>query len=259
MQTGETEHMTKNTNHPTNVNRFQILALNGGGARALFSAHVLQCLEEDTGMAIRDTFDLIAGTSAGGIIALALGSGLSPGVIRDMYSDLIPRIFPNRWRMLRQLVRTAYDPAPLRVALASIFGDRILGDSDIPLVVPAWNVDTGQVYVFKTPHHERLARDWRDPMIDVAMATTASPTFFPAARLGNVRLIDGGVWANNPSVVAVAEAIGLLGVDRRRSGCSTSVRPMRSDVIHTGLIGVAWCNGPGWLPTHWSMRPPVAL
>lgn len=205
--------MNKDTTLPTDTDRFQILALNGGGAKALFSAHVLRCLEEDTGISVRDSFDLVAGTSAGGIIALALGAGLSPAEIHDAYTDLVPRIFVrSRARRLRQLARSAYDPAALREALTDILGEKRLGDSHIPLVVPAWNVDDGTVHVFKTPHNERLKRDWKVPMVDVAMATSAAPTFFPATQVGNVRLIDGGVWANNPSVIAVAEAISLMRV-----------------------------------------------
>src|SRR3546814_18339279 len=78
------------------------------------------------------------------------------------------------------------------------------------MVVPSWDVQRGGEHVFKTPHHDRLRRDWRTSMVDVANATAAAPLYFPAARVGGLRLIVGGVWANNPPVVATPEATSLL-------------------------------------------------
>lgn len=196
--------------------RFQVLALDGGGVKALFTADVLARLETDLGVSIKDSFDLIAGTSAGGIITLALGAGLPPTEIVERYQELATKVFPsNRRRAYRfpyNLMRSIYQQAPLRSALEGLFGDRTLGDSDKRLVIPSWDAQNGSVHIFKTRHDPRLNRDWRIPMVDVALATTAAPTFLPAARVDNHRLIDGGVWANNPSVVAITEATSMLGV-----------------------------------------------
>lgn len=96
--------------------------------------------------------------------------------------------------------------------MTKVLGERLLGDSTKRLVIPAWDVQRGSVHIFKTPHHTRLARDWRVPMVDIAMATSAAPLYFPAANVDGHRLIDGGVWANNPSVVAIAEAVSMLDV-----------------------------------------------
>lgn len=196
--------------------RFQILALDGGGAKALFTAHMLARLEKDLGISISDSFDLIAGTSAGGIVALALGAGLSPSEIAAHYEELVKKVFPaarrRLWRRPRQLTSPIYDGDALRAALSKVLGDRLLGDSAKRLVIPAWDVQRGAVHIFKTPHHIRLKRDWRIPMTDIAMATSAAPLYFPAARVDGHRLIDGGVWANNPSVVAIAEAVSMLDV-----------------------------------------------
>jgi uncharacterized protein len=205
-------------NEPTtpSPDRFQILALDGGGAKALFTAHVLARLEQDLGVSINESFDLIAGTSAGGIVALGLGAGLTPNEIVSHYEELIETVFPaarrRLWRRPRQLTTPIYDAGALRLALTNVLGERLLGDSLKRLLIPTWDVQRGAVHIFKTPHQPRLARDWRIPMVDIAMATSAAPLYFPAARVDGLRLIDGGVWANNPSVVAIAEAVSMLDV-----------------------------------------------
>jgi uncharacterized protein len=196
--------------------RCQVLALDGGGAKALFTAHVLARLEADLGIRITDAFDLIAGTSAGGIIALALGAGLRPAEIVEHYAALTSQVFPHvrrsRLHYLMHPLKHAYSGEVLRRALDGVLGSRVLGQSSKRLVIPAWDVQRGEVHLFKTPHHERLRRDWQIPMVDVGMATTAAPTYFPAATVDGQRLVDGGVWANNPSVVAIGEAVSMLGV-----------------------------------------------
>lgn len=196
--------------------RFQILALDGGGVKALFTVYLLARLEDDLGVSIRDTFDLIAGTSAGGIIALALGAGMRPAEIVDHYEQLAATVFPasrrRRWRLPATVLWAKYRQAPLRSTLERVFGDRQLGDSDKRLVIPACDVEQGEVRLFKTRHHPRLMRDWKIPMVDVALATSAAPTYLPAAKVDGQRLVDGGLWANNPSVVAITEAYSMLGV-----------------------------------------------
>lgn len=196
--------------------RFQILALDGGGVKALFTVYLLARLEDDLGVSIRDTFDLIAGTSAGGIIALALGAGKPPAEIVDHYEQLTATVFPasrrRRWRLLASVLWPRYRQGPLRSTLEGVLGDRPLGDSDKRLVIPACDVEQGEVRLFKTPHHPRLVRDWKIPMVEVALATSAAPIYLPAAKVDGQRLVDGGLWANNPSVVAITEAYSMLGV-----------------------------------------------
>ncbi|QHC75262.1 CBASS cGAMP-activated phospholipase [Rathayibacter sp. VKM Ac-2805] len=228
--------------------RFQVLAMDGGGAKALFTAHVLARLEDDLKVSIRDSFDLIAGTSAGGIIALALGAGVPPAEIVEDYSRLVRSVFPPRRQRLMGLPRRAfsagYSQTALRDALLEVFGDRNLGDSDKRLVIPTWNSQRGGVYLFKTRHHPELRRDWKLPMVDVALATSAAPSFFPAARVDSQRFIDGGVWANNPSVVAIAEAVKTLAVPlgdiRLLNIGTTEASAVSSDHLDdAGLIGWA--------------------
>jgi patatin-like phospholipase/acyl hydrolase len=196
---------------------FTILALDGGGVRGLFSAAVLARLEADHDVRIVDHFDLIVGTSTGGIIALGLGAGMAPAEIVDLYLSGQDTIFPPaRRRLYRKpaaLLRARYRPTGLAAAVTGAFGDKLLCDSTVPLVVTSFDLGQRAVHLFKTPHNQGLARDWRVRMADVAMATTAAPTFFPAFELpgDHARLIDGGVWANNPSTVGVTEAVSLMG------------------------------------------------
>ena len=146
------------------VDRFQILALDGGGAKALFTAHVLARLEQDLDVSIKDSFDLIAGTSAGGIVALGLGAGLPPSEIVGHYEELVEAVFPavrrRLWRRPRQLTAPIYDGDALRTALTKVLGEGLLGDSAKRLVIPAWDVQRGSVHIVKAPHLPRLARDW---------------------------------------------------------------------------------------------------
>jgi len=194
---------------------FQILSLDGGGIRGIFSAAVLAAMEEDLNIRVIDHFDLIAGTSTGGIIAIALGLGLSPKEIVDFYLEEGGAIFSNPlWlASLRRLFGSKFDNAPLVSALQKYFGDRRFGESTKRLVIPSYNLGEDDVYIFRTAHHARLRRDHKVPAWKVAQATSAAPTYFPASReVDHLRLIDGGIWANNPTMVAYIEAVGTLGV-----------------------------------------------
>jgi hypothetical protein len=99
------------------------------------------------------------------------------------------------------------------MALQECFQDRRLGDSQKRLVIPSFSLDRDDIYLFKTPHHPRLNRDWREPMWKVALATSAAPTYFPTCcDIDRIRLIDGGVWANNPAMIGVVEAKSMLNI-----------------------------------------------
>ena len=185
---------------PLPVERFQILSLDGGGYRGIYSAAVLAAIEEDLGTPITQYFDLIAGTSTGGIIAIGLGAGLRPRDIVEFYARWGPKIFrKQRLRTGFGLWRRKYGSETRRHALTEVLGERTLGDSACRLVIPAYDLGADAVYIFKTPHNIKLKRDWKERLVDVAMATSAAPTYFQAASLAGIRLVDGGVWANNPT------------------------------------------------------------
>ena len=225
----------------------QVLALDGGGLRGIFTAATLAAWEEDFGTLIADHFDLIVGASTGGIIALALGLGVPPAEILSIYLEHGDRIFPRvgqaRHRCLKRLRRPRYDTAELRAVLQDRFGDRLLGDSRVRLAIPSYDLAADHVHLFRTPHHRDLRRDWRVPAVEVALATAAAPTFLPAHRMEAHRLIDGGVWANNPTLVGVAECFDRLGGERGRIrvlnvGTTSEIRERRATLDNGGLL--AW-------------------
>lgn len=193
--------------------KFQILVLDGGGIKGLFSAAVLTHLEEDLQINITDYFDLIVGTSTGGIIALGLGIGMRPHEIVSFYVKKGSEIFPRGIGFsLRQFWQNKFDASSLENALKECFSDKLLGESKKRLVIPSYNLGDDDVYLFKTAHHERLKRDFKVPIWKVALATSAAPTYFPTFRgINHMRLIDGGIWANNSTMVGIVEAVSMLG------------------------------------------------
>lgn len=192
----------------------RLLSIDGGGIRGAFPAGFLACIEETLEVRIADYFDLIVGTSTGGIIALALGLGIPASAVVKFYEELGPQVFSgNRlMRFIRWLGFSKYSAQPLQDALTHCFGDRKLGESKTRLVIPSLNLDTGEVYIFKTAHNARYEIDYKKRVVDIALATAAAPTYFPTHRLdAGTPLVDGGMWANNPTVVAAIEAIAVLG------------------------------------------------
>lgn len=214
----------------------KILSIDGGGIKGVFPASFLSSIEEVIGGRVADYFDLIVGTSTGGIIALGLGLGFSAKEILGFYEKHGPSIFRgNRFfKILRHAALAKYDNVALTKALEETFGEKKLGESSVRLVVPSFNLDTGEVHLYKTCHHEKFDRDYSERAVDVALATSAAPTFFPTHRTSSgIPLIDGGVWANNPIGTAVVEAIGVLDWDKNNIevlslGCTTEALDVRA-------------------------------
>lgn len=202
------------TIHQSSVQQVRrILAIDGGGIKGVFPTSFLATIEDSIEDSIAHYFDLIVGTSTGGIIALGLGLGLFAKEILAFYEESGPLIFSGnrRLRWLRWHRTAKYDSTPLREALKGCFGENTLGDSTKRLVIPSLNLENGEVYIYKTAHHRRLERDYKKKAVDVALATAAAPTYFPAHQSATgTPLIDGGMWANNPVALAVVEAIAVL-------------------------------------------------
>ena len=198
----------------------QVLALDGGGLMGLYSASVIKAIESHLGHSLADHFDLICGTSTGGLIALGLGIGKTGSDIQKFYIDDGPKIFPNRgyqriYRFFRNWLFTKYSNEHLEDTLKKLLilpdtgGTPLLKESQKRLILPTYLAANSQPRLLKTPHDPRLRMDWKMPMWAAAMATSAAPTYLPSFHFEGKRYLDGGVWANNPSLVGVVEALEL--------------------------------------------------
>ena len=224
--------------------RFRILAIDGGGIRGVFPATLLAELERQhtRGRPIGEYFDLVAGTSTGGILSLGLAAGLTAGELQDLYVRRGPEIFPRLvggWagRVISRLMwpwylgNARYDQKDLREILGTKLGDQTIGDAKVRLCIPSFDGRHSEVYVFKTPHHPDYRTDRFDPMIRAALATAAAPVYYRPLVEGGYTFVDGGIWANNPSMLAVIEALTAFDVDRDRIdvlslGCGDEFYPV---------------------------------
>jgi uncharacterized protein len=209
---------------------FRILSIDGGGIRGLFPAGALADLEGalGPGNSIVEYFDLVAGTSTGGILALGLGAGKSAREIRDLYmhrgAEIFPPVWDNAlgraWKAFRNSVLNAglhrYSRRALERVLQEFLGDRLFGESTVRHVIPAFDGRFSEVFLFKTRHHPDYQQDWRKKMVDVGLATSAAPTIYRPLESGGYRLIDGGIWANNPVILAIIEALITYDIQRER-------------------------------------------
>lgn len=223
---------------------FRVLSIDGGGIRGLYTASLLRQLCNRLGPDSDDTtaswdlgaqFDLIVGTSTGSILATALAAGVRLEDVISLYrrgdrifqnpepsskSTCFGRLAGYMW-VLGRLLRPANRPEPLRDALYGVLKAETLGDlyrrRGIALCIPSINAHTQQGWVFKTPHAPRLNRDNATKLVDICMASSAAPIFFPLHGIEEPHVgsattqwfVDGGLWANNPVMVALAESIEI--------------------------------------------------
>jgi patatin-like phospholipase/acyl hydrolase len=211
---------------PSPDGTFRILSLSGGGYLGLYSAHVLARMEEAAGAPIARHFDLVCGTSVGAITAMALSleipaTEIEAAIIRDGPSIFQPR--SARWGIgligsfIRDLWGPRYSDAPLRESFAGLLGaETTLGEARCRLAIPAVNMTTGQIEIFKTPHNKDWSQHAGLRMADIGLAVTAAPTFFPMAALGGSLYTDGALFANAPDLVGLHEAEYYLGLPRER-------------------------------------------
>jgi uncharacterized protein len=218
------------------VDMFRILSLDGGGIKGVFVASVLAALEEATKLSVVDHFDLVTGTSTGGIIAIGLGLGIPPKAILDFYRRRGGVVFPSTGRidrgraLARWFTRPKYSREVLRAELNTVFRNRKFGESQCRLVIPTYDAIGGRIFLFKTAHDPRFKFDHNSLATDVALATSAAPSYFSSspfsAHLG-ARYVDGGVWANSPILVGLVEAVSILKkhldeIDILSIGCTTT-------------------------------------
>ncbi|MEM9413049.1 MAG: CBASS cGAMP-activated phospholipase, partial [Planctomycetota bacterium] len=223
--------------------KFQILSLIGGGIRGAFVTAFLKELESKLGRPLAECFDLIAGTSTGGIIAGGLALGLSADQMHDFYvrygrSIFTPRpkfkpngylrlLFPTAsWlyrrktgNQLDSFLRARYCPDALYQSFAEGMGEKTLADVNFTrLIIPSVNLTRGRPHIFRSTHIQEAVEDSDIKLSDVLVAATAAPTYFPHKEIKNEAYADGGLWASDPSIHAVAEAMRIRR-DCRRDNC----------------------------------------
>lgn len=212
--------------------KFKILSIDGGGIKGVFPAKFLTSLEEEIGEGqTYKHFDLICGTSTGGIIALALSLGIPAKEILKLYQNNAKTIFGSKnWNFVKS---PFYCNKPLEKLIREIFRkyhksneDPRINDAleNVKLLIPTYSLCDGATQVLKTPHTKDLIMDKHIPMYMAAMATSAAPTYFNAYSNKFKRIdsdsfedfsnkVDGGVYANNPSMLGIIEATTRLNRD----------------------------------------------
>ncbi|GBE11097.1 patatin-like phospholipase [bacterium BMS3Bbin12] len=244
----------------------RILSIDGGGIRGLIPAVLLEWLEARIGRPISETFHLIAGTSTGGILAAGLcaprggGPRFSAADLVGFYRDDGPEIFHSGlWHGVASLGGTVDERYPadaLERVLQRRFGDLSLSQARTELLITSYDLERRNPHFFKSwkARGERLRgqesaaqREFR--LRDVARATSAAPTYFEPAWVRNAAgerfaLVDGGVFANNPAMCAVASARALYPKAGRylivSLGTGQAQRPIPYDQARDwGLIGWA--------------------
>ena len=193
---------------------FRILAIDGGGARGIFPAHILALFSKQHGSDLSKTFDLIVGTSTGAIIAAAAATGVPMERVVQLYEQNAKDIFHPKALSLRGLLRSKYGSRALRTVLTEVLGTGTMADVSTRLVLPATDISNGNVFVIKSPYLTSFVRDRDIPLVDAVMASCAAPSYFDPVRIGEYLLADGGLWASNPSLVAYTEAVGKLAVNK---------------------------------------------
>ncbi len=202
--------------------KFRILSLDGGGLRGLTQLIILKRIEEKTGKRIHELFDLIIGTSTGAIIAAGLTATknnkpcLTIDKLIDLYFDHGDKIFPTQSNYFKKFLRKAksitsskYEVDGLKGQLERYFGDIRLSETIKPIIVTSYDVENNEVIMFKTRRTDELGYDLS--LVDVCLSSTAAPSYFPPHEMNwmgvNGVFVDGGIYINNPSMAAVADAL----------------------------------------------------
>ncbi len=229
--------------------KFRILSIDGGGIRGVFPAHILKCISERLNLSIFENFNLIAGTSTGSIIAAALACKIDPGKIIELYHEIGKIIFSPRASIFPKFMRAGfhsiYQNELLYDELKKIFGDITLGDIEIPLIIPATDIGNGSVHVFKSKYNTEFTRDINRLLRDAVMASCSAPTYFDPTTVNEYLLADGGLWANNPSLVAMIDAQKRLGI-KKEDIQILSIGTIHSKKVYGTKIDRKWGFLLGW-------------
>ncbi|MCB0502994.1 MAG: patatin-like phospholipase family protein [Bacteroidetes bacterium] len=197
--------------------QIKILSIDGGGIKGIIPCMILQKIEELTGKPISALFDLIAGTSTGGILALGLTASNENGEalysaeqLLALYKDKGSKIFPtHRMQNIKAVIKPKYTVNGLEKLLNEYFADRQLSNVLTDVLITSYDIAERKPFYFIS----RLAKTHPNENFlvkDIARCTSAAPTYFKPNHIEELSsmngMIDGGVFANNPSVLAYTEA-----------------------------------------------------
>ena len=204
--------------------RITVLALSGGGYRGLFSAIILEKIFEHVGhKRFWGAIDVFSGTSAGGLLAIGLSAGIEPKCLRSGFERNGSIIFDRRISILNKKIAIKKRPSSivhralfdmysvenLENAIREILGkyaDIKLSEHTKKLVVPAVCATTFRPMIFRSFGANQEANR-KVTLADVARATSAAPTYFKPMSVGSRTLVDGGLVANAPEMIAISEVI----------------------------------------------------
>lgn len=224
---------------------FHILALSGGGFRGLYTATVLKHLEQQLGTPLARRFDLICGTSAGGLLALGLAAEIPAADLQVMFQTQGGRIFGARrgWRRaLGMWTMAKHSPDGLRGVLQERFGGLTIGDLKHRVLIPTVNYSKGSGQFFKTPHSPEFYLDHNHRLVNVGLATAAAPTYFPLHQIGEEGVYaDGGLVGNSPGLFGLHEAQHVLKVPRQPGSARVlAIGTMTLGATKRGASGLDW-------------------
>jgi uncharacterized protein len=235
----------------------RVLSLAGGGFLGLYTAVVLEGLEERAGVPIGRCFDLVAGTSIGAVLGLAVAFEVPMSRLVSLFAEHGSQVFSHRALpsgalsrlvdLTRSVMGPKYTGDALRAALVAEFGERRLRDARHPILVPAVDVGACETKVFKSPHVPASEGDGALRAVDVAMAACAAPAYFPAVRIKDRLYADGGLFAVAPDQVALHEVehfmgLGLDRVQMLSIGTATAHYRPREGVDDEHAGAVSWLS-----------------
>jgi uncharacterized protein len=184
----------------------KMLCIDGGGIRGVFALSILKEIEDEFDCPISDLFDVIAGTSTGAIIASSIILKNKMSEVLNVYKENGEKIFVPKAKI--GLFKSVYSDRFLRKYLKEAFGEIKLSDIEKPLLIPAVNVTKGRPYIHRSNYGHTESKDLEIKLWDAVLSSCSAPVYFPPNNIDNKYIsIDGGLWANNPSLVCITEAI----------------------------------------------------
>lgn len=193
---------------------FKILAIDGGGIRGIFPAQILKRIKEELAIDFCQKMQIITGTSTGAIIAAGLAIEYPIEKIVELYKTEGRRIFHRNYSEFlnkynwKGLLQSKYNNLYLKKILNNVFKNLTLSETKARLMIPASDASNGSVFIFKSNYDENFVRDKDIKIADAVLASCSAPTFFNPVKVKEYLLADGGLWANNPSLIALTEAMG---------------------------------------------------